>query len=539
MITRKDLPRVAKPKVLIAEELSPATLDALGPEFEIINCDGANRSELLACLSSGVDAVLIRSATKMDSEAISAAKGLKVIARAGVGLDNVDIPAATAAGVMVVNAPTSNIVSAAELAIALLLASARHLSPAHAALKGGKWARSKYTGAELFEKTLGVVGFGRIGQLVAHRMQAFGMKVIAYDPYLQPAKAAALGVDLVSLDDLLANSDFITIHLPKTKETANLIGDAALSKVKPTVRIINAARGGVLDEAALYKAISEGRVAGAGLDVFATEPCTDSPLFTLDQVVATPHLGASTDEAQERAGIAVAVSVRKALSGELVPDAVNVKGGEIHEEIRPTLPLVEKMAQIATGLEAELPVSIEITVKGEVSVYDSSILATSALKGALIAIGTEDATYVNSPNLAQEKGMSATVTSEAECEDYRSMIGLRAAFSNGSRVEVDATLMGIRKVEKIIRINKFDIELPPSDHLLFLVYEDKPGVVGAVGNILGAGKINIANMQVARDKAGGEALMALTVDSAIPIEFTEKIAKEVGARVSRSVSLLV
>ena len=539
MITRKDLLRVAKPKVLIAEELSPATLDALGPEFEIINCDGANRSELLACLSSGVDAVLIRSATKMDSEAISAAKGLKVIARAGVGLDNVDIPAATAAGVMVVNAPTSNIVSAAELAIALLLASARHLSPAHAALKGGKWARSKYTGAELFEKTLGVVGFGRIGQLVAHRMQAFGMKVIAYDPYLQPAKAAALGVDLVSLDDLLTNSDFITIHLPKTKETANLIGDAALSKVKPTVRIINAARGGVLDEAALYKAISEGRVAGAGLDVFATEPCTDSPLFTLDQVVATPHLGASTDEAQERAGIAVAVSVRKALSGELVPDAVNVKGGEIHEEIRPTLPLVEKMAQIATGLEAELPVSIEITVKGEVSVYDSSILATSALKGALIAIGTEDATYVNSPNLAQEKGMSATVTSEAECEDYRSMIGLRAAFSNGSRVEVDATLMGIRKVEKIIRINKFDIELPPSDHLLFLVYEDKPGVVGAVGNILGAAKINIANMQVARDKAGGEALMALTVDSAIPIEFTEKIAKEVGARVSRSVSLLV
>ena len=539
MITRRDLRRVAKPKVLIAEELSPATLDALGPEFEIINCDGANRSELLACLSSGVDAVLIRSATKMDSEAISAAKGLKVIARAGVGLDNVDIPAATAAGVMVVNAPTSNIVSAAELAIALLLASARHLSPAHATLKGGKWARSKYTGAELFEKTLGVVGFGRIGQLVAHRMQAFGMKVIAYDPYLQPAKAAALGVDLVSLDDLLANSDFITIHLPKTKETANLIGDAALSKVKPTVRIINAARGGVLDEAALYKAISEGRVAGAGLDVFATEPCTDSPLFTLDQVVATPHLGASTDEAQERAGIAVAVSVRKALSGELVPDAVNVKGGEIHEEIRPTLPLVEKMAQIATGLEAELPVSIEITVKGEVSIYDSSILATSALKGALIAIGTEDATYVNSPNLAQEKGMSATVSSETECEDYRSMICLRAAFSNGSRVEVDATLMGIRKVEKIIRINKFDIELPPSDHLLFLIYEDRPGVVGAVGNILGAAKINIANMQVARDKAGGEALMALTVDSAIPIEFTEKIAKEVGARVSRSVSLLV
>ena len=346
MITRKDLQPVAKPVVLIAEELSPATLEALGPDFEVRNVDGANRADLLAALAEGADAVLIRSATKMDAEAIAASKGLKVIARAGVGVDNVDIPAATAAGIMVVNAPTSNIVSAAELAIALLLASARFVSPANAALRNGKWARSKYTGAELFEKTLGVVGFGKIGQLVTARMQAFGMNVVAYDPYLLPARAAQLGVRLVELDELLRISDFITIHLPKTKETANLIGEEALKKVKPSVRIINAARGGVLDEAALYTALVEGRVAGAGLDVFATEPCTDSPLFTLDQVVATPHLGASTDEAQERAGIAVAVSVRKALSGELVPDALNVKGGAIHEDIRPSLPLVEKLSLI-------------------------------------------------------------------------------------------------------------------------------------------------------------------------------------------------
>ena len=358
MITVKVRLRVAKPVVLIAEELSPATLDALGPDFEIRNCDGANRAELLPALAAGVDAVLIRSATKMDAEAIAAAKGLKVIARAGVGLDNVDVPASTAAGVMVVNAPTSNIVSAAELAIALLLASARHISPAHAALRVGKWARSKYTGAELFEKTLGIVGFGRIGQLVAHRMQAFGMNVIAYDPYLQPARAAQLDVRLVDLDTLLAEADFITIHLPKTKETANLIGVEALKKVKPTVRIINAARGGVLDEEALYDAIKSGRVAGAGLDVFSTEPCVDSPLFQLDQVVATPHLGASTDEAQERAGIAVAVSVRKALAGELVPDAVNVKGGAIAEVLRPALPLVEKLAQVLVGISGETPVSV-------------------------------------------------------------------------------------------------------------------------------------------------------------------------------------
>ncbi|CAN2210370.1 SerA Phosphoglycerate dehydrogenase and related dehydrogenases [Candidatus Nanopelagicaceae bacterium] len=538
MITKKEVLRVAKPVVLIAEELSVATLDALGPDFEVRNCDGANRPELLAALGAGVDAVLIRSATKMDAEAIAAAKGLKVIARAGVGLDNVDIPAATAAGVMVVNAPTSNIVSAAELAISLLLASARFISPAHAALKNGKWARSKYTGAELFEKTLGVVGFGRIGQLVAHRMQAFGMNVVAYDPYLQPAKAAQLGVELVELDELLKRSDFITIHLPKTKETANLIGVEALKKVKKEVRIINAARGGVLDEAALYDAIVEGRVAGAGLDVYVTEPCTDSPLFQLDQVVATPHLGASTDEAQERAGIAVAVSVRKALAGELVPDAVNVKGGAIHDEIRPSLPLVEKMAQIATAIAGETPVSMEITVKGDISGHDSSVLAISALKGALVASGIESVSYVNAPGLATERGLTSSVTTTPDSPEYRSMISLHAALSNGKSVKVDGTLMGIRKVEKIIAIDNFDLDLPPTDNLLFLRYADKPGVVGAVGNALGTAKINIAGMQVARESAGGNALMALTVDSAVSDAVTDALKKETGADLVRSVTLV-
>jgi D-3-phosphoglycerate dehydrogenase len=538
MITKKEAHHVAKPVVLIAEELSPATLDALGPDFEVRNCDGANRAELLEALGKGVDAVLIRSATKMDAEAIAAAKGLRVIARAGVGLDNVDIPASTAAGVMVVNAPTSNIVSAAELAIALLLASARFVSPAHAALRNGKWARSKYTGAELFEKTLGIVGFGRIGQLVAHRMQAFGMNVIAYDPYLQPARAAQLNVELVELEELLKRSDFITIHLPKTKETANLIGEEALKKVKPEVRIINAARGGVLDETALYNAIKEGRVAGAGLDVYSTEPCTDSPLFELDQVVATPHLGASTDEAQERAGIAVAVSVRKALGGELVPDAVNVKGGAIHDEIRPSLPLVEKMAQIGTALAGELPVSMEITVMGDISGHDSSVLAISALKGALLAAGSEDVTYVNAPGLAAERGVTSSVTTTPDSPEYRSMISLHLALSNGKSIKVDGTLMGIRKVEKIIAIDGFDLDLPPTENMLFLRYADRPGVVGAVGNALGAAKINIAGMQVARDAQGGNALMAITVDSSVTESVAASVAKEIGADLVRSVSLV-
>ena len=538
MITRKAVQRVAKPVVLIAEELSPATLEALGPDFEVRHCDGANRSELLAALGAGVDAVLIRSATKMDAEAIAAAKGLRVIARAGVGLDNVEIPAATAAGVMVVNAPTSNIVSAAELAIALLLASARHISPAHAALRAGKWARSKYTGAELFEKTLGVVGFGRIGQLVAHRMQAFGMNVVAYDPYLQPARAAQLGVELVELDELLKRSDFITIHLPKTKETANLIGVEALKKVKPAVRIINAARGGVLDEAALYTAITEGRVAGAGLDVFSTEPCTDSPLFSLDQVVATPHLGASTDEAQERAGIAVAVSVRKALAGELVPDAVNVKGGLIAEEIRPSLPLVEKLGAVLFGLCGEVPVSVEVEVRGEIAAFDCSVLATSAAVGLLNKVGAEDVTYVNAPSIAQERGLQTTVTTEAASPDHRNVITLKAALGDGRKVSVSGNLSGIRMVQKLIAVDSFDLDITPTNHLLFLRYSDRPGVVGAVGNALGGSSINIGGMQVARDEVGGTALMVITVDSPVSDAVLAKITKEVGATSAHSVSLV-
>lgn len=526
---------MAKPVVLIAEELSPATLEALGPDFEIRNCDGADRPALLKALGEGVDAVLIRSATKMDAEAIGAAKGLKVIARAGVGLDNVDIPAATNAGVMVVNAPTSNIVSAAELAISLLLASARFISPAHAALRNGKWARSKYTGAELFEKTLGVVGFGRIGQLVAHRMQAFGMNVVAYDPYLQPARAAQLGARLVELDELLQISDFITIHLPKNKETVNLIGAEALKKVKPSVRIINAARGGVLDESALYDAIKEGRVAGAGLDVFATEPCTDSPLFTLDQVVATPHLGASTDEAQERAGIAVAISVRKALAGELVPDAVNVKGGAIAEEVRPSLPLVETLGKILFGLADEVPVSIEVEVRGEIAEFDCSVLATSALVGVLSRVSSDDVTYVNAPNIAQEKGLVATVTKGIASEDHRNIITLKGALSDGTKISVAGNLQGIRMVQKVIAVDNFSLDLNPTSHMVFFRYSDRPGVVGAVGNAFAG--INIGGMHIARDHEGGQALMAITIDTPVSAEVLNKVSREIGADVARLVVL--
>jgi D-3-phosphoglycerate dehydrogenase len=390
----------------------------------------------------------------------------------------------------------------------------------------------------LFEKTLGVVGFGRIGQLVTSRMQSFGMEVVAYDPYLQPARAAQLNVRLVELEELLRVSDFITIHLPKTKETANLIGTEALKLVKPTVRIINAARGGVLDEQALYQALKDGKIAGAGLDVFATEPCTDSPLFTLDNVVATPHLGASTDEAQERAGIAVAISVRKALSGELVPDAVNVKGGAIDEEVRPVLPLVEKLAQVATALANDVISAINVEVRGEISSLDVSVLATSALKGALIAMGSEDVTYVNAPALAAERSLTSTVSTDAESPDHRNLVSVRAACADGTQVFVSGTLMGIKQTQKIVAIDKLDLDLKPTNNLLFLRYIDRPGVVGVVGNALGKLQINIADMQVGRTQEGGQALMALTVDSVIPKETIDVIAKETGAALVRFVSLV-
>lgn len=417
----------SKPVVLIAEELSPATVDALGPDFEIRHCNGADRAELLPAIAD-VDAILVRSATKVDAEAVAAAKKLKVVARAGVGLDNVDVSAATKAGVMVVNAPTSNIVTAAELACGLLVATARNIPQANSALKNGEWKRSKYTGVELSEKTLGVVGLGRIGVLVAQRMSAFGMKIVAYDPYVQPARAAQMGVKLLTLDELLEVADFITVHLPKTPETLGLIGDEALHKVKPSVRIVNAARGGIVDEAALASALKEGRVAGAGLDVYAKEPCTDSPLFEFDQVVCTPHLGASTDEAQEKAGIAVAKSVRLALAGELVPDAVNVQGGVIAEDVRPGLPLAEKLGRIFTALAGEVAVRLDVEVYGEITQHDVKVLELSALKGVFEDVVDETVSYVNAPLFAQERGVEVRLTTSSESPEHRNVVTVRGTL---------------------------------------------------------------------------------------------------------------
>jgi D-3-phosphoglycerate dehydrogenase len=329
----------------------------------------------------------------------------------------------------------------------------------------------------------------------------------------------------------------MSVHLPKTPETIGLIGDEQLHLVKPSLVLVNAARGGIVDEAALYAALKEGLVAAAGLDVFASEPCTDSPLFELDNVVATPHLGASTDEAQEKAGIAVAKSVRLALSGELVPDAVNVQGGVIAEEVRPGIPLTEKLGRVFTALAGEVAQSIDVEVRGEITEYDVKVLELAALKGVFTDVVEDQVSYVNAPLLAAERGTAVRLVAETESPDHRNVITIRGTLADGSQVSVSGTLVGIHQSQRIVELNGFDVDLEPTDHLAFFVYGDRPGMVGTVGQILGDAGINIAGMQVARDEKGGDALVALSVDTAISAETLEEIEHAMEATSARAVDL--
>jgi D-3-phosphoglycerate dehydrogenase / 2-oxoglutarate reductase len=439
---------------------------------------------------------------------------------------------------MVVNAPTSNIVSAAEHAVALLLSTARNVPQAVASLKSGQWKRSAFTGVELQDKVAGLLGLGKIGVLVAERLAAFGMTVIAYDPYVAAARGAQLGVRLVSLDELLAQADFISVHLPRNAETLGLIGDRELGQVKRGVRIINAARGGILDEDALARALRDGTVAGAGLDVYATEPPAGSPLLQLDNVVCTPHLGASTHESQEKAGTQVARSVRLALAGEFVPDAVNVRGGALAEPIRAFLPLAEKLGRIFTALAGGIAARIDIDVRGEIAALDVSVLKLAATKGLFCDVIEDSITYVNAPLVAKERGVEVGLASEPGSVTWRNVITLRGTLPDGTGVSVSGTLTSLRQVEKLVEVNGFDTEIAPAEHMMFLSYADRPGVVGIVGQILGGHQINIGGMQVCRDSRGGHALIVLTVDTAVPPAAVEEITGAIGAVVARVVDLV-
>ncbi|TXN30020.1 phosphoglycerate dehydrogenase [Lacisediminihabitans profunda] len=527
---------MAKPIVLIAEELSPATVEALGPDFDVRSLDGTDRPVLLSALAEA-SAILIRSATQLDAEAIAAAKNLKVIARAGVGLDNVDIKSATEAGVMVVNAPTSNIISAAELTVGHILSLARHIPAAHGALADGQWKRSKYSGVELYEKTIGIIGLGRIGALITQRMQAFGTKVVAYDPYVTAARAQQLGVTLLTLDELLAQSDFITIHMPKTPETTGMIGDEQLALMKPTAFIVNVARGGLIDEDALHRALTNNTIAGAGLDVFVHEPPTGSPLLSLPNIVVTPHLGASTDEAQEKAGVSVARSVRLALSGELVPDAVNVAGGVIDPTVRPGIPLMEKLGQLFAGIASSPITSIDVEIRGEIVEFDVSVLKLAALKGIFTNIVSESVSYVNAPLLAEQRGIAVRLVTDAVSDEYRNLLTIRGALSDGEQISVSGTLTGPKQTQKIVEINGYDVEVPVAEHLIVMVYTDRPGIVAVYGKEFGEAGINIAGMQISRREAGGQALSVLTVDSPAPDALLESVRVAIDADLLREIDI--
>ncbi|MGK8490252.1 phosphoglycerate dehydrogenase [Nocardia asiatica] len=521
--------QAGRPVVLIADKLAQSTVDALGDGVEVRWVDGPDRPALLAAVTEA-DALLVRSATTVDAEVLEAGKNLKIVARAGVGLDNVDVPAATERGVMVVNAPTSNIHTAAEHAVTLLLAAARQVPAADATLRERTWQRSKFNGVEIFGKTVGVVGLGRIGQLFAARLAAFETKIVAYDPYVSPARAAQLGIELLTLDELLERADLISIHLPKTPETKGLIGKEAIAKTKPGVIIVNAARGGLVDEAALAEAIKSGHVRAAGLDVFETEPCTDSPLFDLPQVVVTPHLGASTSEAQDRAGTDVAKSVLLALAGEFVPGAVNVTGGTVGEEVAPWLDIVRKQGALLGALSNELPVSVEVQVRGELAAQEVGVLELSALRGIFSALVEDQVTFVNAPALAKDRGITAEVTTVSESPSHRSLVDLRAVFGDGSTLNVAGTLTEPQLVEKIVNINGRNYDMRAEGlNLAILNYEDRPGALGKIGTKLGEAEVDILAAQLTQDVDKEGATVVLRVAREVPADVQDAIAESVGA----------
>jgi D-3-phosphoglycerate dehydrogenase len=498
-------------RVLVTEKLAERGLELLRDAGHDVDVQLDLSPEALLGVIPGARALIVRSATQVTPAVLEAGTDLAVVGRAGIGLDNVDVEAATRRGVMVVNAPQSNILSAAEHAVALLLAQARNIPQAHAALVAGKWERSKWEGVELHGKTLGVVGLGRIGALVAQRALAFGMRLCAYDPYVSPDRARQMGVELMALDELVATCDFITIHLPKTPETAGLIGRDLLAKAKRGLRIVNAARGGILDEEALLEALESGQVAGAALDVFSTEPCTDSPLFALPTVVATPHLGASTAEAQDKAGVTIAEQVILALAGDFVPFAVNVAAAEVSETVRPFLGLAEQLGRCFACLNDGLPDGLEVEYSGALAGANTSILTLAVLKG-LFAAGTEEpVSYVNAPQLAEERGLEVREASTTATREYVNLITLR-----GSEHSLAGTLSGPKSESRIVLVDDHVVEVPPAEHMLVVRNDDRPGMIGLVGVALGEAGVSISSMAVGPSTTGHTALMVLSTDRPVP-----------------------
>jgi D-3-phosphoglycerate dehydrogenase / 2-oxoglutarate reductase len=525
-------------RILITEPLADSGVSLLRRDFAV-DVRPELAKEGLGEAIGEYDALIVRSQTKVTADILDRAQRLKVVARAGIGLDNVDVEAATRRGVLVVNAPQSNILSAAEHTMALLLAQVRNIPQANASLKSGHWERERFQGTELSGKTLGVIGLGRVGAMVAQRAIAFGMRVVGFDPFVTRERARDLGVELMpNLVGLLVQSDVVTVHLPKTPDTEGLIGEREFDLMKDGVRIVNTSRGGIVDERALVTAIRNGKVAGAALDVFAEEPVPPAhPLLVFETVVATPHLGASTREAQDRAGLAIADMVRLALRGEFVPYGVNVPAAaDVSETARPFLPLAEKLGALLVGLADGPARSIDAEYLGHVAEHDTRALTLAALKGALARIVHEPVSFVNAAAIARERGLSVSERRSPEARDYVNVMRLRSETEAGE-VSVAGTVAGKRGSERLVQVFDFDVDMAFARHMAFLSYEDRPGVIGTVGTLLGDAGVNIASMDVARNEAGGLALMGLTLDSPVPPEVLAEIDRAIGAHRSRVLTL--
>ena len=507
-------------RVLVREPIAEAGIELLRERFEVdvdVNGDLAEKI-------GDYDGIVIRSATKLTAEVLERAGRLKVIGRAGVGVDNVDVEAATRRGIVVANAPESTVTSAAEHTIGLLVALARNIPQAHAALKQGRWERSAWGGIELEGKTLGVLGFGRIGQQVARRALGLGMRVTAYDPFVAKERFRELGVERAeSADDVLAVAEFLTLHLPLTPETRGYLGRDALAKLPDGARVVNAARGELVDEAALADALRSGKLAAAALDVFSEEPYS-GPLLELDSVVVTPHLAASTEEAQDRAGVIVAEQVAAALEGAVVTNAVNIPviRAEDLELLGPYIPLAAKLGRLAMELAGGRAEQITLSYYGALAGYDTRLLTVAALNGAFQGRAEQPVNYVNAPLIAAERGIEVLEERRRASRDFTNLVrvGVR---SNGEEIRVAGTTIGNENRQWLVSALGFELEMELAPLLVFFRYDDVPGVIGKVGTVFGEAGVNIANMAVSRTRRGGKALMALSIDTEPPHELVETV----------------
>lgn len=525
------------PKVLVSDPIDPSGIDLLGQVAQVDVKTKLSPEELIQIIPE-YDALMIRSGTQVTEAVIEAATQLKIIGRAGVGVDNVDVPTATKKGIVVVNSPEGNTIAAAEHALALMLSLSRHIPDANQSVKAGKWERKKFTGVEVYKKTLGVVGLGKIGSHVATVARAMGMKLLAYDPFLSQERAEQLGCRLVELDFLFQESDYITLHLPKTPETQNLVNAETLGKMKPTARVINCARGGIIDEEALGKALESGQIAAAALDVYASEPLGDSPLCHLEQdIILTPHLGASTEEAQTNVAVDVAEQIRDVLLGLPARSAVNIPGlrPDVLEKLKPYMLLAETLGNLVGQLAGGRIESLDVRLQGELASNDSQPIVVAALKGLLSPALRERVNYVNAGIEAKDRGIRVVETRDASVRDYSGSIQLSAKGPSETR-SVTGAILGEDEL-RITNIDDFPINVVPARHMLLTVHRDMPGIIGQIGSQLGSFNVNIASMQVGRKMVRGSAVMVLSLDDPLPEGVLSEITNVEGIRDAYIVNL--